>query len=213
MIFTEKNIVPIVEDAIDLGQQGKIKSCKEKLRTIYSCIKENPSILWETPHIASMGKSIILMIHLDLFDDEEENIELAHWAYLFISKGLHQELSQPTPDTAKCFMLHRDRIILLKSFDDFFVDSLRAFYYSDKLNCDMDTYLEQRRVVLTRIPLLILSDIYEIEQMYENLNNDTYLLEVANYLEKELVVTKEELEEASLLHRVLYQYLIKKGLC
>ncbi len=210
MASTQKNITSAVLSAIDLGQQGKIKACKEQLQTIYSCIKGQPFLLWDTEFTASMGKAIVLMIHFDLIDDEDENINLAHWAYLFISKGINTELQKTSPDNLKLFSFRKDRVILLKSFDDFFVDSLRTVYYSDNLTNDMDTYLEHRKVVLSRIPLLILSDIYHIEQQHPNLNNDTYLLEVANYLEQDMEITTEELKEGNLLHQVLFQYILQQ---
>ncbi len=208
MTTPNENITQAIVSAIEFGQQGYIKACKEQLRTIYAELQNNPLLLWETQWIDSLGKAVVFMIHLDLIDDEDKNIALAHWAYLFISKGIINEANSNEPDNEKLFQLRKERIILLKSFDDFFVDTLRSVYYPNSSDNDRDTYIEHRKIMLSRIPLLILSDIYHIEQQYQNLNNDEYLLEIANYLEQDLAITVEELKEAELLHQVLYKQII-----
>lgn len=205
----------LVSAAIDNGQSGKIKACKSALRDIYSTIKKDPFLLWEDSYVSQLGKAIIMMIHWDMIDDEDENIGLAHLAYLYISKAIEKEENiQPESDKCELFRLRKDRIIIMKSFDDFFVESLQNFYFADNKATDLDSYNEQRKAVLSRLPFMQFSDIYLIEQDYPNLRDDEFLLELANMIEHDQEFTNENLKEAFLLHKILYKFTyeeLKKG--
>ncbi|RUT80015.1 hypothetical protein [Ancylomarina longa] len=207
MLTSVEQMKQLVTEAIDLGQNGKIRDSKIALRKIYQILKKDPFILWEDIMVSQLGKSIIMMIHWDLLEEEEENIGLALLSYLYISKGIKREENLNSEvDLCELFRLRKDRIILLKSCDDSFVDSLISFYFADKKATNLDTYNEQRKAVLSRLPYLQLSDIYLIEQDYPNLRNDEFLLELANYIESDHQdFSNENLKEAFLLHKVLYQ--------
>lgn len=216
-IMTERiaQLRELIKSAIDNGQNGKIKESTTALRKIYSALKKDPLLLWDDSFVSQLGKSIIMMIHWDLIDDEDENIGLAHLAYLFISKAIEREENmQPEIDKCELFRLRKDRIIVLKSFDDFFVESLQSFYFADNKANDLDTYNEQRKAVLSRLPYMQFSDIYLLEQDYPNLRDDEYLLEVSNLIEHNQEFTSENLNEAFLLHKILYKFTyeqLKKG--
>lgn len=200
-----------ITQAIENGQNGKIRACKEDLRTLYTSIKNEPFLLWDDAFISQLGKAIIMMLHMDLIDDEEQNIGLAHLSYVFITRGIEKEESlAPDYDTCELFRLRKDRIILLKSFDDSFVDSLQEFYYANEKAKDRDDYNQQRKTVLSRMPYLQFADIHAIEADYTNLRNDEYLLETANYIEHDNEITAEALNEALLLHKILYKHTLKK---
>lgn len=200
-----------ITEAIELGQNGKIRDGKLALRKIYQSIKKDPFVLWDDSFVSQLGKAIIMMIHWDLIEDEEENMGLAHLAYLYISKAIEKEESlKPESDACELFRLRKDRIIVLKSFDDFFVDSLMSFYFAENKAPDLDTYNEQRKAVLSRLPFMQLSEIYKIEQDYPNLRDDEFLLELSNYIEHDNEFTNENLKEALLLHQILYKYTYAK---
>ncbi|MDQ2179048.1 hypothetical protein [Marinifilum sp. D714] len=205
----------LVSAAIENGQSGKIKACKSALNDIYTTIKNDPFLLWEDSYVSQLGKAIIMMIHWDMIDDEDENIGLAHLAYLYISKAIEKEESlQSESDNCELFRLRKDRIIIMKSFDDFFVESLQNFYFADNKATNLDTYNEQRKAVLSRLPFMQFSDIYLIEQDYPNLRDDEFLLELANLIEHDQEFTNENLNEAFLLHKILYKFTyeqLKKG--
>ena len=57
---------------------------------------------------------------VDLIDDEEKSIGLVLLAYLYLSKGIQKEEQMPEIDLCEMFRIRKDRVILLKSFDDFF---------------------------------------------------------------------------------------------
>jgi hypothetical protein len=200
-----------ISEAIDLAQDGKMKAGREALRSVYQCMKENPFLLWDDVHVSQLGKAIIIMIHWDLIDEEEENIGLAHLAYLYLSKAImEEEKKHPEVDTCELFRLRKDRIIVLKSFDDFFVDSLIDFYFSDQKAENLDDYNEQRKAVLSRMPLMQFADIYLIEQDYPNLRDDEFLLDLANYIEADEEVNEENLKEAFLLQKILFKHTYDK---
>jgi len=210
MSMTSEKLQDIVLQALEFGQNGKTRACNEQLRQIYSSLQTNPLLLWESSQVSQLGKSLILMLHLDLIDDEEKGIGLALLAYLFLSKGIQKEEQMPETDLCEMFRIRKDRIILLKSFDDFFVDSLQDFYYANEKAKDRETYNEQRKAVLSRLPLMQFSDIYDIEQDYPNLRDDEFLLETANFIEMEDEITSENLKEAQLLHKILFKHTLQR---
>ena len=203
--MTSEEFQNIVLQALELGQNGKTRDCNKQLRTIYSTLKVNPLILWESSQISQLGKSLLLILHLDLIDDEEKNIGLVLLAYLFLSKGIKNEEQMPETDLCEIFRIRKDRVILLKSFDDFFVDSLQEIYYSNDKAANREAYNEQRKAVLSRVPLMQFSDIYDIEQDYPNLRDDEFLLDTANYIEAEKEMTSENIKEAKLLHHIMFK--------
>ena len=200
----------IVLQALDLGQNGKTRACNEQLRTIYATLKTEPLILWESSQVSQLGKSLLLMLHLDLIDDEEKNIGLVLLAYLFLSKGIQNEEQMPEIDFCEMFRIRKDRIILLKSFDDFFVDSLQEIYFANEKPANREAYNEQRKAVLSRVPFMQFSDIYDIEQDYPNLRDDEFLLDTANFIESGEEMTSEHIKEAKLLHNILFKQSFQK---
>ncbi|WP_372645854.1 hypothetical protein, partial [Ancylomarina sp.] len=169
-----------------------------------------PLLLWDSNHVSQLGKSLILMLHLDLIDDEEKSIGLVLLAYLFLSKGIQREEKMPEVDLSEMFRIRKDRVILLKSFDDSFVDSLQEIYYANEKAADREAYNEQRKAVLSRLPLMEFSDIYDIEQDSPNLRDDEFLLETANFIELEDEITSENLREAQLIHKILFKQTLQK---
>jgi len=210
MSMTSEEFQNIVLQALELGQNGKTRARNEQLRTIYSTIKANPLILWDSNQVSQLGKSLILMLHIDMIDDEEKSIGLVLLAYLFLSKGIEKEENMPETDLCEMFRIRKDRVILLKSFDDFFVDSLQEIYYSNEKTADREAYNEQRKAVLSRVPLMQFSDIYDIEQDYPNLRDDEFLLDTANYIEAEEEITSEHINEAKLLHKILFKHTLQR---
>ena len=208
--MTSEELQHIVLQAIEFGQNGKIKACNKELRKIYEIIKAEPLILWENSHISHLGKSLLLILHLDLIDDEEKNIGLVLLAYLFLTKGIQNEEQMTNINLDELFRIRKDRILLLKSFDDFFVDSLQEIYYANDKAPNREAYNDQRKAVLSRVPFLQFSDIYDIEQESPNLRDDEYLLDVANYIESGDEINSGHIKEAKLLHQILFKQSFQK---
>tara|TARA_R110001583_G_scaffold8075_4_gene39452 strand:- start:53888 stop:54538 length:651 start_codon:yes stop_codon:yes gene_type:complete len=208
--MTSEELQNIVLQALEFGQNGKTRACNELLRQIYSSLQTDPLLLWDNSHVSQLGKSLILMLHIDMIDDEEKSIGLVLLTYLFLSKGIQKEEQMPETDLCEIFRIRKDRVILLKSFDDFFVDSLQEIYYSNEKAADREAYNEQRKAVLSRVPLMQFSDIYDIEQDYPNLRDDEFLLDTANYIEAEEEITSDNLREAQLLHKILFKHTLQR---
>ncbi|MGZ2369832.1 hypothetical protein ACXR6G_08620 [Ancylomarina sp. YFZ004] len=208
--MTSEELQDIVLQALEFGQNGKTRACNAQLRLIYSSLQTNPLLLWDSSQISQLGKSLILMLHIDMIDDEEKSIGLVLLAYLFLSKGIQKEEQMPEIDLCEMFRIRKDRVILLKSFDDFFVDSLQEIYYANEKAADREAFNEQRKAVLSRLPLMQFSDIYDIEQDYPNLRDDEFLLDTANFIELEDEITSDNLREAQLLHKILFKHTLQR---
>jgi len=200
-----------IRESLSLVSEGKQAKAKQNLKYIYAEIEKSPFILWDDEIISHIGKCIIIMIYLDIFDDEDINIKLAHLAFVYISKGIHSEESKGE-DTCQdeIFRMRKDRLIILKSFDDFFVDSLISFYYSNDKAENQKEYYEQRKIVLEKLPVLQYAEINNIEQEYEDLKNDEFLLQTSNYLEYETEFEIDDLKEGQILLKLLYKNTYQK---
>ncbi len=210
MSINKQEFQETVLQALELGREGKIRACNEKLRIIYSTLKTDPLMLWEDDHISHLGKSLLLMLHFDLIDDEEKSIGLALLAYLFLSKGIQNEEQMPERNLNELFRIRKDRVLLLNNFDDFFVDVLQEIYFANEKATNQEIYNEQRKAVLSRVPLIQFSDIYDIEQDFPNLKDDEFLLDAVNFIEAEKEITSEDIKEAHLLHAILFKQNLRK---
>ena len=210
MSMTSEELQNIVLQALEFAQNGKTRARNEQLRLIYSSLQENPLLLWDSSQVSQLGKSLILILHIDMIDNEEKSIGLVLLSYLFLSKGIQKEEQMPETDLCEMFRIRKDRVILLKSFDDFFVDSLQDIYYANEKAADREAYNEQRKAVLSRLPLMQFSDIYDIEQDYPNLRDDEFLLDTANFIELEDEITSDNLREAQLLHKILFKHTLQR---
>lgn len=206
-----ENIKLKIRESLSLINNGKQAKAKQNLKYIYAEIEKSPFILWDDELISHLGKCIIIMIYLDLFDDEDANIKLAHLAFIYISKGIYMEETK-TEDVSQeeIFRMRKDRVIILKSFDDFFVDSLISFYFSDNKAKDKDEHYKQRKIVLDKLPLLQHAEIKNIEDEYEDLRNDEFLVQTSNFIEYEASFTHEEFKEGQLLLELLYKHSYKQ---
>jgi len=209
--MTAEELSKLVDQSIDLAQKGKTKLCREILRTIYAELKKDTLIMWHEPSISKLGKAIIIMLHLDLIDNEEKDIGLVHLAYLYISKGIeNEERLKEEANIDELLRMRKDRIILTHGFDDYFVDSLQEFYYANEKTQDRDIYNDQRKTVLSKMPYIQFADIHLLEEHFPNLADDVFLLEVANYIELEEILSEEDINEALMLHQILFKFTLNR---
>lgn len=141
----------------------------------------------------------ILLLELD--EEEEESIELAELAYLGISESI-------TSNPENLYERVKKRIILMHYFADYLTDSLIEVFLKKYRESNL---LDARNLALESIERMQLSDIFFMEQNFgERIDRDEQLTDVSNTIDLAPNLTDQELEEAQLMHRVLYAYLNAK---
>ena len=141
----------------------------------------------------------ILLLELD--EEEEESIELAELACLGISERI-------TCSPENIYDCVKKRIILMHYFADYFTDSMIEVFLK---KYRADNLLEARKLALESLERMQLFDIFFMEQNFGNrIDRDEQLTDVSNDIELAPNLSDEELEEAGLMHRVLYAYLKMK---
>ena len=139
----------------------------------------------------------ILLLELD--EEEEESIELAELAYLGFSERI-------ACDPENLYDRVKKRIILMHYFADYFTDSMIEVKKYRENNL-----LEARKLALESLERMQLFDILFMEQNFGNrIDRDEQLADVSNGIELAPNLSDQELEEAQLMHRVLYAYLKAK---
>ena len=141
----------------------------------------------------------ILLLELD--EEEEESIELAELAYLGISESI-------AGNPENIYDRVKKRIILMHYFADYFTDSMIEVFLKKYRENDL---LEARKLALESLERMQLFDIFFMEQNFGNrIDRDEQLADVSNDIELAPNLSDQELEEAQLMHRVLYAYLKAK---
>lgn len=141
----------------------------------------------------------ILLLELD--EEEEESIELAELAYL----GISERIADNPENIYECV---KKRIILMHYFADYFTDSIIEVFLKKYRENDL---LEARKLALESLERMQLFDIFFMEQNFgDRIDRDEQLADVSNDIELAPNLSDQELEEAQLMHRVLYAYLKAK---
>ncbi|MCT4616059.1 MAG: hypothetical protein N4A49_14445 [Marinifilaceae bacterium] len=198
--------IELVKKISQYSESGKLVKSKDLLNELYRILNNDPLILMDSEYSFKMGNCLSLYIHYDMFEKEEKNIGLIHLSYLYYSRAI--ELFKEDKD--KLFQIRKKRLLLFRLFDDFFTDSLINIYFSTTPSENREDYLEQRKQVLNRIPILQLTDIFFIEQDFENLGNDEFLLESANDIESEISIDKETVQEGIVIHKLLSKFILEE---
>lgn len=138
------------------------------------------------------------ILWLELDEGDDESIELAELAYLGISESIRL-----TPELN--YELVRKRIILLHYFSDYFTDSIIDIFLK---KFRKNNLLEARGLALDSLAHMQLADLYFLEQHFgDQVDQDEGLNETCNQINIAALPNQQELENAALMHRILYAYL------
>jgi hypothetical protein len=217
MIFIDlkDQLKAAIETAYQLGKAGKRAKASKELRKIYELIVLNPFLFWEDVAISQLGKCFILILHYEIFDDEETNIRIAHYTYLFITRAI--ELIQNEPDLQenskdRFFLIYKDRILLVNTFSDSFTHTIARFFQKKDSKPTEEEIKASIQLANQSIPLIVQHDLLNLEILYDDFKNDPFLIETANNLEARYSYDRNKINDAAVLHKLLYNSIRKKVL-
>lgn len=205
MLNLELNINNVL-DAAQKGVRAKTDSVLIQLKEI---IYKDPFVLWnEDESLIGLSKCCMLMVFYDLFDDEETEIALIQYAYVYLSRAYELQNIGEEKITEKQFLVLRDRIALLDSYTDSFTHTIAGFYLKSGYKVGDDAYLGALQLANYKISNMIVFDIFSCESWAQDLQNDEYLIEVSNRIEDNQKLRKNEIMEAAFLHHKLFDAIL-----
>ncbi len=202
-----------IHSAFESGAAGRVSKSKEKLGQVWSIIRDDPFILWDEKDVRELGKSLIIMHHFELFDEENINISIAHLAYMYLTRAIELIESQKQEsdnEQEDFFEVFKDRIIVLSQFDDSFYESIKQFFIQQEKEYSKAEKQYIKKFVNDKIPVLVYYDIMNLDEHHIDISAEKYLSDTCHSIERKYEINKEELKEAKLLHHLLYNYIKTK---
>ncbi len=191
----------ILDESLLHSASGDRKALRSLLKKVipdrHRYYHESRAITRQEDYADLLYKTLLL----ELDEEEEESIELAELAYLGISERI---ASNPE----NIYDRVKKRIILMHYFADYFTDSIIEVFLKKYRENDL---LEARKLALESLERMQLFDLFFMEQHFgDRIDRDEQLADVSNGIELAPNLSDQELEEAQLMHRVLYAYLKTK---
>lgn len=141
----------------------------------------------------------ILLLELD--NEEEESIETAELAYLGICMIMKDD-NNVRPEH------YKRRVLLMHYFSDYFTDAIIEVFLKKYKE---ENRLQARSLAIECLEKMQLSDIFYLEKREPDfINKDEQLTDASNRIATDPNLSTEEQENAALLHKVMYAYLMSK---
>lgn len=189
-----------------LTQKSRDRGSKELLENLVEAVNDQPLLLWDSKKLSQLSSVALRVLLLDIITDEEEEIAWVHKTYAYITQALLNARANGA-DKASLFDILKNRVILLHSHDDFFMETLDYFFFHNTPITEETERAERRSFVLKKIAAMQVKDLQTLEAYDKELNKDEYLLAVEQTLLDKYQFSENELVEAQLLLDTLYKYI------
>lgn len=204
MNTAEKQLHSLIDDVLNQTDRGA--KTKQLLAKLVEAVNDQPLLLWESTKIVELSQAALRVLLLDIIEDEETEIAWAHKTYAYITQALLSARGAEKEE-ADLFDILQNRVILLHSHDDFFIEILDYFFFHNTpIKKDTDRS-DRRAFVLQRIAAMQVQDLRTLESYDKELKDNEYLLGVEQKLLDSYQFTDDELMEAQLLSDALYKYI------
>ncbi len=190
-------------DLLELAATGKMARNKARLLELHQLLKTNPLQCWDELDILKQGQATLLLLFSDVIENEDEEIWVAHLAYLYFTKALTLDHE----NQLLSFAALKNRLILLSRYDDFFAETVQYFYFKDQPTQNQEELNQRRFFALSQIKQMQRHDLLLLEQLDDRLNEDEVLLDIEQLLYSETEdLTEATIQEIRQLHDILFQY-------
>ncbi len=190
----------------EIGEQtSKAVKNNELFDKFVEAIEEQPLLLWNSERINDLALAALRILLLDSIEDEEQEIRWVQKTFAFITQSLLRA-RENVAEASELFDILKNRVVLLHSHDDFFIDILDYFFFHDTPIKKETDRIERRAFILKKVAAMQAQDLRVLENYNQDLKNDEYLLEVEYKLMEKYGFSEEELVEAQLLSDTLFKY-------
>lgn len=188
-----------------LAETGRTSKMHELLGKIVEETDKAPLLLWNSEEIDSLAQAALRVLLFDIIEDEEKEIAWVHRTFAYITQALLRAREEERKEE-DLFEILKNRVILLHSHDDFFMETLDYFFFHNTKVQNVDVQ-EKRSYLLKRVAAMQAKDLLTLDEYKENLGNDSYLQEIEQKLLDKYTFSEQELVEAQLLLDTLYKYI------
>lgn len=204
----ETVLLAVINKVLEFSGEGKQAKAQHILPFVYESIMQYPQLLWNNVEVWKVAKSLLVMHHYDMIDEEDEELKMIQMAFVFSQRSI--ELCEIDVNAHKedYFNALHTQIMLLSSCSDYFVDTLAEL-------CSKTVMTNEERTVALRLanrilPMLTYNVIVKVDDNFESFNNDAYLAEMCNKFELEHSdTTPKQLEDAKKIHKMLVHTYLK----
>lgn len=207
----------LLHEILSQANVGNKARAAELLPTLYTIIQEFPHILWHSSEVWKVAKALLIMYHYDVLDDEDENIELVEYAFVFAQRAVSLYEKQPLQFSRDDYFnaLHT-QTVLLSSCADCYVHSIAQLYLSQQKEVSSEHKQVSLQVSYALLPYMQYVLLEKISEEFEGLCEDGFLLELAHSIESEITtVSEKQITQASnlisFLVRMFQEKILKKA--
>ncbi len=204
MKITEEQLCEMLTQILEQKTIGA--ETRQLLKKLVEAVNEQPLLLWEKPQITALSQAALRVLLLDIIEDEEEEISWVQKTYAFITQAL-LKAREEGQSAEQLFAILKNRVVLLHSHDDFFIDILDYFFFHNTPIEKETDRTDRRAFILQRIAAMQVQDLNVLETYDKELQNDTYLVEAEHKLLDKYTFTNDDLMEAQLLSDALFKYI------
>jgi len=204
---TDKILLENIETALRAVENRKYRIANDAFRFIYEAVHQNPLLLWNHSRVYLLGRVFLVMYHRDLFDSEEQNVELAHLSLVYLQRSEDLYKSKHITDLETHFETLRIQAVLLKTCEDCFVENVSLFYQPHSREVSPDEKNGSFRLASRVMVYVLYSILVEITDTFDGFKNDLFLDETCKYIELENPsISDKLLKEGSNVRQMLYTF-------
>lgn len=197
----ENNLKKILDEIEEKSRSGNRKALTSALRRLMERRSEYYRQSIHEKLSDSYADALYKILLLEMDEEEEESIEIAEQAYTGICIALEQG-NQESPE------LYKRRLLLLHYFCDYFTDAVVEIFLKKYRT---DNLLQARSLAIECLEKMQISDmIYLEENEPDFINRDEQVADACNTIQTDTNLSGEELQEARLMHKVMFVYLQAK---
>lgn len=195
-----------IEKALSFSEKGQTKKAQELLRFIYEITLKYPYLLWDNTNVWKLGKCFLILYHYDMFDNEEQNLQLTKFAYIYNYRAISL-LKKSESEFNQLFNAFHSQSVLLSTCNDCFVHFIAQLY--SHANMSNEEYNISIKLARRVMPIISYDVLIQNDEIFPNFKNDSFLQELCNTLELENPdITENQLVEAGKIQKLLYQYFV-----
>ncbi len=204
----EEVLLAVVNKVLEFSNEGKQAKAQHILPFVYESVMQYPTLLWNTPELWKLAKSLLVMHHYDLVEEEEEEIKMLQMALVMTQRAI--ELCETDKETNKehYFNALHTQVLLLSTCPDYYEDTIAEL-------CSKTVMSEDERVIALRmanriLPRISYNVVVKVDDNFEDFNGDELLAEMCAQFEQENPdIQPKQLEDAQKIHAMLVRSYLK----
>jgi len=206
-MIDENTLIEQIENALEATEKRKYRIANEEFRSIYKSIHENPVILWNHPKVFLLGRAFMVMYHGDLFDNEAQNIELAHLSLFYLQRSEELYKAGIITNQDDYFQILRIQAVLLKTCEDCYVENVSTFYQPHSREVTTDEKRGSLLLANRVMEYVLYSILVEITDKFDGFKGDAFLDETCKNIELyNPSISDKLMKEGTNVRKLLYTF-------